>query len=179
MEPWESDRFGKGIDRRLYLQAVSRGIEQLPRHDPGEDLFRPVELLATAIELTPALTLMAPVVAGEGRDFHEHREALRLTRTISAGLVRVAHRAREVHARDVGYETDAWIDQAVALAEHLAHERQRDGSRLLEHLEEASAHLADAVVALHCDRLMFADAITQAQGAWLASYARSQWALTA
>ena len=164
-------------DDRLYAEALSRGLDYGQRRDGAEDLCLPVELLATAVELAPALALVAPVLAYDRPDDDERREAAKITRGVSAGLVRVAHWAREVHARDVGYSTQAWIEQTIALTDHLVEELNRDRARLLDLLEEANAHLACAIVALQCDRLAVADCITQAQGAWLATYACSRAAL--
>jgi hypothetical protein len=121
--------------------------------------------------------MVAPVLAYDCLDDDERREAAKITRGVSAGLVRVAHWAREVHARDVGYSTQAWIEQTIGLTDHLVEELNRDRARLLDYLDEANAHLACAIVALQCDRLAVADCITQAQGAWLATYACSRAAL--
>jgi hypothetical protein len=165
-------------DERLYAEALSRGLDYGQRRDGADDLCLPVELLATAVELAPALALVAPVLAYDcPADYAERREAAKVTRGVSAGLVRVAHWAREVHARDVGYSTQAWIEQAIALTDHLVAGLNRESARLLDYLEEANAHLACAIVALQCDRLAVADCITQAQGAWLATYACSRAAL--
>lgn len=57
-------------------------------------------------------------------------------------------------------------------------EEQNADARLLEQLEEATAQLADAVVALQTDRLAFPDAVTGAQGAWLDDHVRARRALT-
>jgi hypothetical protein len=165
-------------DERLYAEALSRGLDYGQRRDGADDLCLPVELLATAVELAPALALVAPVLAYDCRDDDaERREAAKVTRGVSAGLVRVAHWAREVHARDVGYSTQAWIEQTIGLTDHLVAGLNRERARLLDYLEEANAHLACAIVALQCDRLAVADCITQAQGAWLATYACSRAAL--
>jgi hypothetical protein len=165
-------------DERLYAEALSRGVDYGQRREGTEDLWLPVELLATAVELAPALALVAPVVAYDcPDDYDERREAAKVARGVSAGLVRVAHWAREVHARDVGYKTQAWIVQTIALTTHLVEELNPDRTRLLEYLQEANAHLACAFVALQCDRLAVADCITQAQAAWLATYACSRAAL--
>jgi len=37
-------------------------------------------------------------------------------RTIASGALRLAHRALETHARNVGYETGAWVDRALEQA---------------------------------------------------------------
>jgi hypothetical protein len=177
MAPRNSSRFDEEGRRMLYTEAVSQGLELT--QDRDERVSRPVELLAKAIELTPALVLVAPFVVHPWVDGSpEDRHALEIAASNSAGLVRMAHWAREVHARDVGYDTDAWIRKAVALAGHLGHEQEKDCMHVLEDLEEATVHLAEAIVALECDRVAVASSITRAQAGWLAIYVRAREALT-
>jgi hypothetical protein len=169
MGPPEASDFSEIVDRRLYAEAVSRGIERTPRHVGSGDLSRPVELLATATQLTPALVVFTPAPMHPWSDgCDEHHEALRLARAITAALIRLAHWARQVHGRDVGYDTEVWIEQAVIAGRQLAQEQQHDCALVLDQLEEAAGYLAGAIVALSHDRLAVADCITQAHGAWLA-----------
>ena len=50
-------------------------------------------------------------------------------RTIASGALRLAHRALETHARNVGYETGAWVDRALEQAgAWLCCERRRRGA---------------------------------------------------
>jgi hypothetical protein len=177
MDPRNYLGFDEAADRSLYADAVSRGLERTGWAGE-EQVSRPVELLACATELTPALALVATSLVHEPAESRgEQREALKIAGEISAGLVRAAHWAREVHARDVGYDTEAWIRQAIARAGHLTYEQDKDCTRVLEHLDEAAAQLSEAIVALESDRLAVADSITQAQGCWLAIYVRAREAL--
>jgi hypothetical protein len=146
------------VDRRLYDAAVSHGIDVTGRTAETEHAERPVQLLATATVHTPAL--LVTLAAGSRR-----------ARTISAGLVRLAHHALEVHARDNGYDPEPWIVQAVTLADLLALEQREDGAGPLACQHDAVEHLSDAIVALSSDRMGFPDHLTQAQGAWLACFA--------
>jgi hypothetical protein len=166
------------LDRLLYEEAVSRGVDYARNPSGTEYLARPVDLIATATELTPGLAVVALVLGrppASGDD--ERTEALRLTRAMSAALVRLAHWAREVHARDVGYHTEAWIEQTLALAGHLSDEQHADAAFVTDHLGEATVHLAQTIRALHTDHLAVPDSISRAQAAWLATYRRAREAL--
>jgi hypothetical protein len=54
-------------DESLYAEALSRGVDYGQRREGMDDLWLPVELLATAVELAPALALFAPVVIPQRR----------------------------------------------------------------------------------------------------------------
>jgi hypothetical protein len=164
-----------GRNRILYEEAVSRGIDDARFPLGTEYLSRPFELVAVATELTPGLAVV--VALAETARGGEHRDLQRLVRAITAGLVRLAHWGREVHARDVGYDTEAWIEQTVALASHLRQEQHADPAVVTDHLGEATVHLAQAIQALHTDCLAVPDSISQAQGAWLATYRTAREAL--
>jgi hypothetical protein len=120
---------------------------------------RPVRLLATATLHTPALLA---AVSG--------CEPWSVARSLSAGLVRLAHHALAVHARDDGYDAEPWIAQAIMLAGLRALEQDDDPERVVECQHEGAEHLADAIVALASDRMGFADALTHAQAAWLSCF---------
>ena len=160
------------MDRRLYDAAVSHGIDATRRRREADRAERPLRLLTTATTLTPSLLTAAATIreAGSASSSARRREARRVVRTLSAGLVRLGHHALEVHARDHGYEPQAWIEQTIALGGLLVFEHGNDPRSLLEYQHEAAGHLADAIVALSSDRLAFADHLTQAQGVWLACY---------
>ena len=159
------------VDRRLYAAAVSRGIDATGWDADTERVQRPIELLAAATLRTPALAALAPALAAAAG--WQHRDELEVARTVSAGLVRLAHRALEVHGRDVGYDIETWIDEAIVLAGLLTIELRGDPPRVLDHLDEAAEHLAAAIVAIGADRLAFPDRISRALAGWLACFARS------
>ena len=146
------------MDRRLYDAAVSRGIDVTGSSAEADRAERPVRLLATATVHTPAL--LAAASAGAG--------AHALVAGLSAGLIRLGHHALAVHARDNGYDPEPWIAQAVSVGSVLALDGRHDDGRLLR---DAADHLADAIVALTCDRIGVPDAIARAQGAWLSCFA--------
>jgi hypothetical protein len=165
------------VDHGTYLAAVSHGVDLTGSHADFDRAERPVRLLATATAHTPELllastALVADAVAAPWAPGIE--DARRAARTLSAGLVRLAHHALAVHARDTGYEPTAWVDKAVVQAAFLAREQDDDPGQVLASNQEASEHLADAIVALGCDRMAFPDHLTQAQAAWLACWCRAR-----
>jgi hypothetical protein len=149
---------GLAVGRRVYDAAVSYGIDLTRCSVEVERAERPVRLLATATVHTPALLVALATGSGPGP-----------ARSLSAGLVRLAHHALEVHARDNGYDVEPWIAQAVTIAGLHAYERD-DGARLIEQQEEAAEHLGEAIVAIASDRMGFPDHLSQAQGAWLSCF---------
>jgi hypothetical protein len=96
-----------------YTRAVCRGADVTGRRAEDERLDGTLTLLAEITVHTPQLQLFAAVLE-LGDDIA--RPAADAVRNHSAGVVRLAHRALEVHARDVGYALDAWREQAVIRA---------------------------------------------------------------
>ena len=147
------------VDRRLYDAAVSHGIDVTRCSAEVEMAERPVRLLATATVHTPALLVAFAAGSGPGR----------LAQALSAGLLRLTHHALAVHARDNGYDTERWIEQAITIARlHVYEEDDEEG--LVDRLEDAAQLLAEAIVALSADRMGFADHLTQAQATWLTCF---------
>lgn len=69
-------------DARLYVEALSRGLDYGQRRDGADDLCLPVELLATAVELAPASALVAPGLAYDRpHGYDERRKAAKITRS--------------------------------------------------------------------------------------------------
>jgi hypothetical protein len=155
---------GPAVDYRLYKAAVSRGIDVTGWSAEVEQADRPVRILATATVHTPSL--LVAVAAGS--------EQWGSARSLSAGLVRLAHHALEVHARDTGYDAEPWIAQTITLAGLHAYEQDDDPERVVECQREAAEHLSDAIVALSSDRMAFADCLTNAQAGWLSCFRRAR-----
>ena len=160
------------VDRWLYDAAVSHGIDATRRRPHADRMEGPLWTLTTATTLTPALLAAAATMREVGSPNWSSRrqEGHRIIRQLSSGLVRLAHDALEAHARDNGYEPQAWISRTVELGALLAVEHGSDPRSLLQYQQDAADHLADAIVALSSHSLAFADHLTQAQGVWLACY---------
>jgi hypothetical protein len=155
----------------VYEQAVCAGGAQLPFSADEERLCGPLELLA----LTTTRTQLLAVLAAEllGADAATSQLLADELRRHLALVIRLAHRALEVHARDVGYATDAWHFRAVTcgglqLDEH--HEHDVASGLLWNGLERATRALAAAIVCICVDRMSVPGHVTDALGDWLAAY---------
>src|SRR3954454_23880292 len=97
--------------QRIYDEAVRAGGTLSPLAAQEERLHSPLELLAAITAHTPYLALIVVELAGAGDAAPDclAREARRHT----ALVIRLAHRALELHARDVGHDLDAWRQRAV------------------------------------------------------------------
>jgi hypothetical protein len=166
-EPLES-----GALDAAYERAVCRGADLTGRRAEDERLDGPLALLAEITIHTPDLRLF---VAALNIDDGLAREAADAVRRHSAGLVRLAHRALEVHARDVGYSLDAWREQALVCANWLlCADDEHDGlPPALRELDTASRRLAAAIAAVPVDSMAVPDHLASAQGAWLSCYLRA------
>jgi hypothetical protein len=72
----------------------------------------------------------------------------------AAGALRLTHRALETHARDVGYETGAWVERVLDYASSsLWRQADREAPVLLEHARGAAVSLTAATAATAEDRM--------------------------
>src|SRR4051812_20271858 len=95
----------------MYDEAVCAGGALSPWPAPEERLRSPLELLSQITIITPQLALFVAQLAGAGEPAPECLASQ--VRRYEALAIRLAHRALEVHARDVGYKLDAWRQRAV------------------------------------------------------------------
>ena len=162
---------------RIYNEAVCAGGALSGRPADEERLHSALELLAQITTHTPYLALVVVELAGAGDAAAQclAREARRHT----ALAIRLAHRALEVHARDVGYELGAWRRRAVleasaTLAAGSVEDRGDELGIAAARLGDASAALAAAIAAVPTDRMAVPDHLASAVGAWLACYAQAE-----
>ena len=98
--------------RRVYAEAVARGANNTGCTAEVERAYGTLRLLTLALVRLPDLALCAHLL-----DMVDEREndplVARATSDVAAGALRLANRALEVHGRDVGYQTEAWIDLAL------------------------------------------------------------------
>ena len=99
--------------RAMYGRAVAFGIANTQYSSERERQFGALRLLTLA-------TVRLPDVALYGELLHSHaaeRCACSLVaQTLigaSSGALRLAHRALEMHALEVGYQAEAWVERAV------------------------------------------------------------------
>ena len=99
--------------RAMYGRAVAFGVANTHCRCERERQFGALRLLTLA-------TLRLPDVALYGELLHSHagepRACCLVAQTligISLGAMRLAHRALEIHALELGYRADAWVQRAV------------------------------------------------------------------
>jgi hypothetical protein len=99
--------------RAMYGRAVAFGVANTQCSSERERQFGALRLLTLS-------TLRLPDVALYGELLHSYASERRacglVAQTLigaSSGAMRLAHRALETHALEVGYRADAWVEQAV------------------------------------------------------------------
>ena len=155
----------------VYEQAVCVGGALQPFSADEERLSGPLELLALTTTRTQVLAVLAAELLGADAGTSQLL-ADKLRRHIAL-VIRLAHCALEVHARDVGYATDAWHFRAVTCGGLLldeCHEHDVVSGLLLNGLERATRALAAAIVCICVDRMSVPGHVTDALGDWLAAY---------
>ena len=148
---------GKPQLRRAYSAAVAHGSHNTQCWAAEERAYGTLRLLTLALLRLPDLAVCAHVL----HLVCESDEGMLLARTmgeVAAGTLRLAHRALEIHGRDVGYATDAWIDRALLVAGvALDCQGSTEGDEPLVSLEEAPAAtvaLTRATAATTGDRML-------------------------
>jgi hypothetical protein len=144
--------------REAYTAAVSHGANSTWCAAAQERGYGTLRLLTLATLRLPDLFLCAHVAQAFREDPKVDRvppvvvDAVRAT---AAGALRLAHRALETHASDVGYETGAWVDRALErAAARLAREVEPDVPVLLDQARRAAIALTRATAATADDRML-------------------------
>ena len=107
--------FGELSDEDLeqaYAEAVCRRADLTGTRAHDERINGALALLAAITAYTPALPLLMALV-DEDSDASAARYIAPAARRHCAGVIRLAHRALEVHAREVGYDPGAWRQKAL------------------------------------------------------------------
>ena len=101
-----------------------------------------MRLLTLATLRLPDLDLYAHLLETLDEDAHDRAASRRCVTSqlgeIAAGALRLAHRALETHAHELGYQTGAWVERAL----------ERAHARLCGDLERRERPLVDAGAAV-------------------------------
>jgi hypothetical protein len=142
--------------RQAYAAAVSDGADNTWCDAAQERGYGTLRLLTLATLRLPDLFLYAHVARAFGEDPEVDRVptvVVDAVRVIAAGALRLAHRALETHAGDVGYQTGVWVDRALEQAgARLA--RDVDVSVLLDEARRAAIALTRATAATADERML-------------------------
>lgn len=161
---------------RLYRIAVARGGNITGLSTEAERELEVSRLLTLALLRLPDLVLSGYLLATIGKKRADQAVVARTARDVSAGTLRLAHRALEVHGRQVGYRTEAWTEQAVLQAsEQLAQYAAHRDARQPVALDEARAATASLVHATETtSHMQLSEQLADALGHLLAIHAIAQ-----
>ena len=143
--------------RRAYAAGVAHGAASTQCTAEEERTHSPLRLLTLATLHLPDLVLYAYLldVIDEDAEVDRLRDVLiEEMGATAAGALRLAHRALETHARNVGYQTGVWLDRVLDHATaSLWRQTDRDAPVLLEHARGAAVALTTATDATADDRM--------------------------
>jgi hypothetical protein len=167
-------RTGRAELRRLYAVAVARGANNMGCSAEVERADGSLRLLTLALVRLPDLALCAHLL-----DLVDEREedpvVARATSDVAAGAVRLADRALEIHGREVGYQTGAWVDVALgqtgARLGSQATAVDDDAPVALDEARSATLALTRATAATASDRMLVSEQLAVGLGHLLAIFA--------
>ena len=143
--------------RRAYAAGVAHGAASTGCTAEEERTYSPLRLLTLAALYLPDLAVYAYLLDVMDEDDEVDRVRAGLAGELgatSAGALRLAHRALETHARNVGYRTEAWFERVLDYASaSLRRETDAQALVLLEHARGAAVALATATAATADDRM--------------------------
>ena len=137
--------------RSLYGQAVSHGAANTLCTPEEEQAYGALRLLTLATVRLPDLYLYSYLL--EALDEEPTIEPVPPIVTtqlseIAAGALRLAHRALETHAHELGYETGAWIERALDRAHvQLSGDLERGERSLVDEARRCAIALTRAIAA--------------------------------
>ncbi|HEY2595276.1 MAG TPA: hypothetical protein VGK33_15395 [Chloroflexota bacterium] len=160
--------------RRMYVSAVARGGSNTGCTAEEERVYGLARLVTLALIRASDLVLSAHLLDMVDEDGQDPLVA-RAASDVSAGALRLAHRALEIHSRDVGYDTEVWIERALL---HTAAELdwratgEHEGVPVaLDEARSATMAIARASEASVSDRMLVPEQLAEALGHLLAIYA--------
>jgi hypothetical protein len=160
--------------RRAYAAGIARGASNTECSAEDERTYGTLRLLTLATLRLPDLFLYAHIVevlAGDPDYDRVPPAAVRAISTPAAGALRLAHRALETHAHDVGYQVEVWVDRTLESARSLlAGEVESDAPVLLDHAPLAAIALTRATAATADDRMFVPDELSCGLAHLLAVY---------
>ena len=143
--------------RRAYAAGVAGGAASTRCTAEEERTYSPLRLLTLAALYLPDLALYAYLLDVMDEDDEVDRVRAVLAEEMgatAAGALRLAHRALETHARNVGYKTEVWLERVLDHASaSLLRQTGRDALVLLEHARGAALALAAATASTADDRM--------------------------
>ena len=147
--------------RKAYGFALARGVTNTGCMPEEEHLYGTLRLQTLATLRLPDLAMIAQLMHIDAAA--DDPVVLCAAHDVAGGALRLAHRSLETHGRDLGYEIDAWIDDALLLAGvELA--REHHELVLIDQMRQATLALTDAIAATSEDRMLVPEALSQSIG---------------
>ena len=170
--------------RGAYREALAQGVRNTGCGSEQERAYGTLRLLTLALLRLPDLALYAHFahVCDDELDElvnNERDEALLLRQTVcevTAGALRLCHRALETHGQELGYEVQACLDRARARA-HKELQRPVDAFAVpvgIEQTRRVTVALTRATAASTSDPLLFCEQLSRGLGHLLAIYAMTR-----
>ena len=160
--------------RRAYAAAVAQGAKDTGRTAAEERVHGPLRLLTLALRRMPDLAVCAYTLEMLGT-VEQDAPLASVTGEIAAGVLRLSDLALEVHGREVGYRTGAWVEQALTGAGVKLGCRARPENDEMPvtpaHVRAAAAALSGAAAATAEDRMRVPEQLAEGLGHLLAMYA--------
>jgi hypothetical protein len=160
--------------RRMYVSAVARGGSNTGCTAEEERVYGLARLVTLALIRASDLVLSAHLLDMVDEDEQDPLVA-RAASDVSAGALRLAHRVLEIHSRDVGYETEVWVERALlhtaAELDWRATGEDEGAPAALDEARSATMAIARASEAAVSDRMLVPEQLAVALGHLLAVYA--------
>ena len=158
--------------RSAYERAVSHGAANTLCTPEEERAHGPLRLLTLATLRLPDLYLCAYLLEALDEDVSlEPAPSIVASRfgEIAAGALRLAHRALQTHAHELGYEPDAWVERALEHADaQLSGDLDRAQRPLVDRVRRCSIALTRAIAGTAAEAMLVPDELAGALAGLLA-----------
>ena len=160
--------------RSLYGQAVSHGAANTLCTPEEERGYGTLRLLTLAMLRLPDLYLYAHLLEALDEDATVEPVPPIVTSQlggIAAGALRLAHRALETHAHELGYEPGAWVERALERARaQLCRDLERAQLPLVDEARRCAIALTRAIAATAGDGMLVPGELVEALARLLVLY---------
>jgi hypothetical protein len=160
--------------RSIYGQAVSHGAANTLCTPEEERAYGTVRLLTLATLRLPDVYLYAHLLEALDQDATIEPVPPLVSAQLGescAGALRLAHRALETHAQELGYEPGAWVERALERARaQLSGDLERDERPLTVQARRCAIALTRAIAATAGQAMLVAGELADASARLLVLY---------
>jgi hypothetical protein len=160
--------------RSSYERAVSHGAANTLCTPDEESAHGTLRLLTLATLRLPDLYLYGYLLEAVDEDPSVEPVPLIVASRfgeIGAGALRLAHRALEAHARELGYDPGVWVERALERARaQLSGDPEREERPLIDHARWCSIALTRAIAATAAEAMLVPGEVADGLARLLALY---------